>query len=451
MNIDYTQSGIKIHTQPHLDKDKPSLTVIDGDIPLNFNIPTGASMLIISHTQSYLTHGLHKFPAKFFPELPRWVIRKYSKKEDIVLDPMAGSGTVNIECLLERRNSIAIDIDPFARLLIKVKTTPLDSTALTEVKDWLVRSVEGSPEYDSIIPDFPLRDDLWFKPYVSMELGTIKGHIERIPEKFQKFGHEEALNLKDFFAICFSSIIREVSNADTHCTRTVVRKNRPKNVPPGQALKRFKETLGKQVPKMEEFSKICPRDMLVRIIGDPFDARYTSLPSDYIELAITSPPYINAVDYPRTHKLEMHWLEIVNGPGELTKMKKEFIGTETVATKDYRELHTYGNPQLDKFLEDLYKIDPRRSYIVYKFFRDMKDNLKEMRRILKSGGRYFVVVGNNRIRGMIVPTHDFLLDIAQDVGFVKETYFSSNIIRHFIKIPRPERILNDWVLVFKKP
>ncbi len=43
-----------------------------------------------------------------------------------MLDPMMGSGTVNVECLLAGRNSCGVDIDPFARLLSRVKTTPLD-------------------------------------------------------------------------------------------------------------------------------------------------------------------------------------------------------------------------------------------------------------------------------------------------------------------------------------
>jgi len=48
---------------------------IDGDIPPNLAINNGDRFLFISYDQSILTHGLHKYPAKFFPELPRWLIR----------------------------------------------------------------------------------------------------------------------------------------------------------------------------------------------------------------------------------------------------------------------------------------------------------------------------------------------------------------------------------------
>ena len=39
---------------------------------------------------------------------------------------------------------------------------------------------------------------------------------------------------------------------------------------------------------------------------------------------------------------------------------------------------------------------------------------------------------------------------AEDIGFGIENYFGSEIIKHFIKVPRGERIDTDWILVLKK-
>ena len=61
-----------------------------------------------------------------------------------------------------------------------------------------------------------------------------------------------------------------------------------------------------------------------------------------------------------------------------------------------------------------------------------------------------VVVGNNIIREQVVPTHSYLLQVAERVGFNVETYFASEVIRHYIKVPRKERINQDWVLVLRK-
>lgn len=43
------------------------LTKVDGEIPPDLEVKTGDRFLFISYDQSALTHGLHKYPAKFFP------------------------------------------------------------------------------------------------------------------------------------------------------------------------------------------------------------------------------------------------------------------------------------------------------------------------------------------------------------------------------------------------
>ena len=149
---------------------------IEGDIPSDLSISTGEVFLFISFDQSKYTHGIHKYPAKFFPELPRWLIRKYSREGELILDPFAGSATANIEALLNRRNSICIDIDPFARFLAKVKITPLNTTDLKNSKKELL-TIIGNFSFDKIteddIPDFPYKDN-WFNREIILELSFIK-------------------------------------------------------------------------------------------------------------------------------------------------------------------------------------------------------------------------------------------------------------------------------------
>lgn len=85
---------------------------VDGEIPADLIVNNGGRFLFISYDQSRLTHGLHKYPAKFFPELPRWLVKRYSQKNDLILDPFSGSGTTNVEALLNKRHSVGIDVDP---------------------------------------------------------------------------------------------------------------------------------------------------------------------------------------------------------------------------------------------------------------------------------------------------------------------------------------------------
>jgi DNA modification methylase len=100
---------------------------------------------------------LHKYPAKFFPELPRWLIKRYSKENDLILDPFSGSGTTNLEARLLRRHSVGIDVDPFSRFLSKVKVTPLDGEELKSSQKQLLRSIinyQPSKVSESNIPIF---------------------------------------------------------------------------------------------------------------------------------------------------------------------------------------------------------------------------------------------------------------------------------------------------------
>lgn len=401
---------------------------IDGDIPVKLPVNDGDRFLFISYDQTHLTHGLHKYPAKFFPELPRWLIKRYSQENDMILDPFSGSGTTNVEALLLNRNSVGIDVDPFSRFISTVKVTPLAEKELIEAQESLFNAVEGYQptlvsELD--IPSFLYRDN-WFNREIILELAYLKKIIESL---------DKGKHVKDFFRVCFSSIIRSVSNADDNCTRTVIRKVLNKQVNPSDALKKFVETVLVKVPKMIEFSQNVPQDITVNF-PENMDARTIKYDAGTFDLVLTSPPYANAVDYPRTHQLELYWLGFAEGT--LTPLKKKHVGTESVSSQDYRTRHQIDVAAADSVIEKIFEKDPRRAYIAFKYLDDMQRNLSEVYSVLRDGGRYIIVVGNNRIRGQLFESWKYLMALAENIGFDIEDYFGSEIIKHFIKVPREE-------------
>ena len=417
-----------------------SIVRVDGDIPVDLPTKDGDRFLFISHDQSFLTHGLHKYPAKFFPELPRWLIKRYSQENDRILDPFAGSGTTNVEALLSKRHSVGIDVDPFSRFISKVKVTPLMKAELKSAQKVLLDAILGYrpslvPESD--LPDFPYRDN-WFNKEILLELTYLKKQIQSL---------ETDNATKNFFKVCLSSIIRSVSNADDNCTRTVIRKKLNKLVRPSDALNRFAKTVLVKVPKMIAFSENYPLGITADF-PDDMDARNIKYDANYFDLAVTSPPYVNAVDYPRTHQLEMYWLGFAQD--SLSALKKQNVGTESVSASHYKLRHEIGVPEADSVIANIFEDDPRRAFIAFKYLEDMRKNLTEVHKVLRGGGRYVIVVGNNRIRGHLFENWKYLMPIAEDIGFEIETYFGSEIIKHFIKVPRGERINTDWILVLKK-
>lgn len=417
-----------------------TLIRVDGEIPPDMPIKKGQRFLFISYDQSKYSHGIHKYPAKFFPELPRWLIKRYSQPGDLVLDPFAGSATTNIEAMLADRHSVGIDVDPFARLLAKVKTTPLNCEELDRVTEQiLLKLVAFKPNFieGKDIPVFPYRDN-WFNKEILLELTYIKKNIDNL---------DTEQDIIDFCKICLSSIIRNVSNADDNCTRTVIRKKLNKQIFPSMALTKFAENLLINSLLIKEFSRHYRKNVSVEF-PEGNDARFFTYSDNLFDLAVTSPPYANAVDYPRTHQLEMYWLGIANG--SLSALKKNHIGTEVVQAKEYKTLHKIGEKEADRKLETIFVKDQRRAFIAYKYLYDMKLNLEEVHRVLKPKARYAIVVGNNKIRSELFENWKYLMKIAEQVDFKIENYFGSEIIKHFIKVPREERINTDWVIVLQK-
>jgi len=70
----------------------------------------------------YATHGLFPYRGKFHPQLIKGLINILKiQKGETILDPMAGSGTTNVEAALMGINSKAIDVSPFCQFMIKTK------------------------------------------------------------------------------------------------------------------------------------------------------------------------------------------------------------------------------------------------------------------------------------------------------------------------------------------
>ena len=413
---------------------------VEGDIPIDLDIGrAGKRFLFISRDQRSYTHAIHKYPAKFFPELPRWIVQRFSQPGELVLDPFMGSGTTNLEAMLAGRPSVGVDIDPFSRFLAGAKTTPLNREDLRGAVHSLVTTIDAYDESLVVenIPEFPYRDN-WFRPYALKELGFLKGAIT---------GLDCAPAIRDFLMVTFSSIIRQVSQADNNCTRTVIRQRLNKQVPPGYALSLFRKRLNSNVEGMLALSDGMPSAGVDIPVG-PSATDLSDYPEETFALALTSPPYANAVDYPRTHQLEMYWLGLANG--SLRDLKRQHVGTETVLKEEYDSLRPSGIASADRVIEAIYEKDPRRAYIVFKFLQEMVKNLAEVRRVLKTGRHYVIATGCNQVRGHTFETWRYLLDIAPILGYQVDSWFVSGIINHFIKVPRKERIDDDYVLVLRK-
>ena len=398
---------------------------------------------------SYATHGIHKYPAKFIPQIPRFCIESRSRLGDKVLDPFMGSGTTLLESYISGRDSYGIDIHPLARLIARVKTTPIDPKPLRASASELIQAIRDDDSVNrSWIPEIPNREH-WFRENVLLELATIKKHIWSLRGKEHQ----------DFFKICFSSIVRKVSNSDDDSLIPEVTSFQRKLDEQGKtsydAINRFENTMRNKLIDAANLWRIAAEvkekyrhHPTVEIGGN--DARDINLEDSSVDLAVTSPPYASAVHYVSVHKLEMHWLGLL---GDASELDSRIVGTARAYISDYREWEPRIEiPRLRSVLDELMIRDKKSAYIVYKYFDEMRKNFSEVNRVLKRNGGYCVVVGENTFRRVRIPTYRILADVAERSGFELRDLFVYDVINRHLDIPRwnESRIEKDYILVLRK-
>ena len=145
------------------------------------------------------SHGFHQYPAKFIPQLARKLLRIFTNEDSIILDNFMGSGTTLIESfLLNRKLAIGIELNPFACFMAKVKTTPIEPEKL------LKYFLDIKKEFFQI-KSYKLHNfhniKFWFKEKQITELSRLKEIIVNIQDN----------NVKDFFLLCMSEVVRRVS------------------------------------------------------------------------------------------------------------------------------------------------------------------------------------------------------------------------------------------------
>ncbi len=124
------------------------------------------------------------------PQVPRNLILKYTKENDIVLDPFCGSGTTMIECKLLNRKGIGIDVNENA---LKLAKSRLDFNYKTVFEPKLIKA--NSTKLQNIIPDNKIDFIFAHPPYADI----IK-YSKDIKEDISRLNLQEFLNQMNLFS-----------------------------------------------------------------------------------------------------------------------------------------------------------------------------------------------------------------------------------------------------------
>ena len=404
--------------------------------PLSEIEPGQLFALSLSTSTTAFTHGLHRFAAKFVPQVPAWALDRFATRDSVVVDPFVGSGTTLVEGVLRGGTTIGVDIDPLARFITRAKVTAVDPERIGALATELAaRWRAPAPARRPPMPDI---GDFghWFDPE---QWGWVQSLLETI------LGLDCDDDERAFLLVVFSSTLRWVSNADDQSQKTYVSGTHRKRPPPVDAV--FRRFLARAVGGLADLNRKRHSESVVRIPDDA-DATRLGLAAHSVDLAVTSPPYLDSVDYPYNMMLEYFWLGPLLGVPDrkaFNALRRRPIGAKNPAARLELPAGLAGSVPLDA-------MPPVRRAAATTYFALMERHFGEMARCLKPGGRYVFVVGNSQTLVDMVPLHDALVRLAADAGLGLERAFGYRIRRHYMKFPRRGRggiILIDWVLVFR--
>ncbi len=384
----------------------------------------------------------NKYPTRYISAVPRFPINAYSKKGDYVLDPFCGSGTTAIEAMILGRNAISIDIDPFARLLIKVKTTVYTEEDISFLKETISRMRKLTPDCYRCPPQPEIPNiDKWFCEESIKGINFLKTAIDELTSINDK--------IHDYLYVTLAAIIRKASNADEVSPKPYVSTRYPKT--PAEPLELFYKTETLYRDAIIEFSETVAEFGCTSEILKSNDARNIN-GNQQIDLAVTSPPYINAYDYVRSLKFEDIWLGLASY-AQLKKSRESYIGTEIRKSFYSEYIYASQSKTLEPLTKSIEIVDVKRANIVKTYFEDMAKNLIAVCEQLKKNGRYAIVVGDSKIRNQDIPTATILTEIAERNGYSFDLSFKYVIRDRYLHLPRGNRggiIKYDEVLVLKK-
>lgn len=347
----------------------------------------------------------HPFPARMPVWLAQTIVERLTGPGEMVLDPMLGSGTTATACLCAGRHVVGTDIDPMALLLARVATTVYDRVTATrrlaQILEGAERRVASGLYVGEIRETFSQEGQeflkYWFPPRSQKQLFALASEIAAMPEG----------KYRDLAWVTLSSLI--IAKAAGLSYALDISRSRPhkvedKPLPDGfHAWRRRSKIVLDRLP----FTREEPPS--VTALVKHADARKLPLKDRSVDLVLTSPPYLNAIDYMRTHKFSLIWMghELSN----LRTIRSGMVGTER---------GMYSPDSLPTTLEGTIVgniDDATRLGLVRRYLSDLRRVLLEMLRVLKPGAAAVIALGPSLITRGEADAGVIVGQLAESVGF----------------------------------
>lgn len=299
-------------------------------------------------------------------------------KGDTVLDPFCGVGTTLLACRQAGTDSVGFDVHPVAVFAARVKTGDHDTEKLKSAAEALIKAK-------------------FMKPDIGVSNPLVKRAFNRHTLDDVIFFRDEIMAIedpavRDFCLLALMNVAMKCSYAWKDGAVIKIRKH---PVPPLRSL------LRRQLRRMIKEARKSRVHAGTKARAEFGDARRMKLADDTIDAVITSPPYLNKIEYTRIYSIEEELFFRERAKPAL----RSYIGIED-------EKMVQSERKLEKFIDTA---GLPVSAIAY--FSDMHDAILEMRRVCRPGAKLGIVVGNGCFPSGVVESDVLMSRMAEKLGF----------------------------------
>lgn len=382
--------------------------------------------------------NIHPFPARMAPDLAKMKISQLPDGSKI-LDPMCGSGTTLRHGIDAGHKAFGWDIDPLAVKMSRIWCSRFDTKKLRakslQIKSAVKKKQKRRCRFAKCLEtqDFV---EYWFAQTQREDLNRLSIAIEELVPKGRTL---------DFFHIALSRII--VTKFRGASLAWDVSHSRPHK----KKVENDFDTIPEFFNSVEHLIQIIetnPAEADASVINKDCRAIKTSETFDAI---ITSPPYLNAIDYMRGHKFSLVWMG--HTIPELRRVRQKSIGSEKGVAR------LMENPEIQEISGAVCKgktINPRIKKFLFRYIDDCDRLLGKLSNHLAETGKLIFVVGNSMQRGTKIYNDKILHLFAKKYGLKLEERKSRRIVSGARYLPvSPDnkignRMKTEIVLQFSK-
>lgn len=356
-----------------------------------------------------------------------------NKKPLRILDPMAGSGTTLVVARSRGHHAIGFDTDPLACLISKVWCTDIDDARILSAAHRVGDSAEAEWRTIPLRDAYPLGADEETKQFVRYWFdGTNRRQLCALSNGIRSVRAEQVRSV--LWCALSRLIIAKARGASYAMDLAHSRPHKVLDKPAFRPLPNFLHAVDvilKAAPFPTHGTTAPP------VAIHEGDARSLALPDASIDVAITSPPYLNAIDYVRCNKFSLVWMG--HHIPALRRLRSENIGTES----------TIGLGEQDKRLRravnaagDVARLPERDRRMLCRYVEDMDAVVSQLQRVIVRRGRCVFVIGDCSMRGVFVKNSEIMRELAHDHGFQEERVVTRPLPddRRYLPPPSSQRV-----------